>query len=108
MIARLINYETNLGVESEVLVKIDFGDSQVIVATVSATTALEALENSNQKIIIKNYDWGKLVEEIEGKKNTGQKAWIYYVNGKAGTVGADKQEVKVKDLVEWRYEKPLY
>lgn len=108
MISRLKTYETSLVKEPEITVQIDFGDDQTVMATVSATTVLEALEKTNQKVVIKDYDWGKLVEGIEGKKNTGQKAWIYYINGQAGSVGADKQEVKVKDLVEWRYEKPLY
>ncbi|MCX6816673.1 MAG: DUF5667 domain-containing protein [Candidatus Beckwithbacteria bacterium] len=108
MITRDKNYEAGLGIATEVKTKIDFGDNQVVTATVSASTALEALENASSGVKVKDYDWGKLVEEVTTKKNTPQKAWIYFVNGEAGKVAADKQEVKAGDIVEWRYEKPIY
>ena len=109
MITRDKSYETEMGaVETEVTTRIDFGDSQTELATVSAGTALEALQKTDQTAVVKDYSFGKLVEEIGAKKNTKQNAWIYYVNGEAGKVAADQQAVKVGDVVEWRYEKPIY
>lgn len=108
MINKDKGYEAEMGVETAVTTKVDFGDSQVVVATVSATTALEALQKTDQAVVIKDYSFGKLVEGVGMKKNMPQKAWIYYVNGEAGKVAADQQAVKGGDTVEWRYEKPIY
>jgi hypothetical protein len=48
------------------------------------------------------------VEQVGDYPNTKDKAWIYYVNGKPGTVAADKQTLQSGDTVEWKYEKPIY
>jgi len=41
-----------------------------------------------------------------GDKKGGQedKYWLFYVNGEMAPVAADKQEVKVGDKVEFRFE----
>ncbi|MBU1499979.1 DUF4430 domain-containing protein [Patescibacteria group bacterium] len=96
----------------EVEVRVDFGDEEEAVELVEAKTAYEALqaaaENRNWLIQVKNYDFGSLVEAINGQKNTSDKAWIYFINGQAATQAADKQELKAGDVVEWKYEKPIY
>lgn len=94
-----------------VSVKVDFG-TETIEEKVAAETALEALtkiaEKQQWEIKMKTYDFGSLVESVAGKQNTKDKAWIYWVNGKSGEVGADKYELKLDDEVEWKYEKPSY
>lgn len=97
----------------EVEIRVDFGDSEeAAVELVEAKTAYEALqaaaENRNWQLQVKNYDFGSLVEAINGQKNTSDKAWIYFINGQAATQAADKQELKAGDVVEWKYEKPIY
>lgn len=95
----------------EVSIKVDFG-TEVAEETVKAKTVLEALEALGQlkswQIKVKTYDFGSLVEEVNGKKNTTDKAWIYFINDKSGEVAADKQELKAGDAVEWRYIKPEF
>ena len=97
----------------EVEVKVDFGDNEeAAVELVEAKTAYEALQaaakNRDWQMEVKQYDFGSLVEAINGRKNTGDKAWIYFINGQAATQAADKQELKAGDVVEWKYEKPIY
>ncbi|MDZ7586718.1 MAG: DUF5667 domain-containing protein [Patescibacteria group bacterium] len=96
----------------EVEVSIDFGDEEAAVELVEAKTAFEALqmaaENRGWELAVKEYDFGSLVEAINGRKNTSEKAWIYFINGQAATQAADKQELNAGDVVEWKYEKPIY
>lgn len=96
----------------EVEVRVDFGDDETAVELVTAKTAFEALQaaakNRDWPVEVKEYDFGSLVEVINGLKNVSDKAWIYYINGEAATQAADKQELKAGDVVEWKYEKPIY
>lgn len=62
-----------------------------------------------------NYDYpqyGVFIESIAGmdnEKTNGGKAWQFWINGKLGEVGADKQELKAGDKIEWIYkETPKY
>ena len=47
---------------------------------------------------------GKLIEEINGVKNSGEKNWIYYVNGTLAQVGVSNYKIKSGDIVSWKYE----
>lgn len=47
---------------------------------------------------------GKLIEEINGVKNNGNKNWIYYVNGKKAEIGISNYKLKTGDVVSWKYE----
>lgn len=96
----------------EVEVNVNFGDEEAAVELVQAKTAYEALqaaaENRGWLLQVKNYDFGNLVEAINGEKNTPDKAWIYFINGQPATQAADKQELKAGDVVEWKYIKPAF
>ena len=96
----------------EVEVDVNFGDEEAAVELVEAKTAYEALQaaakNRGWQVEVKQYDFGNLVEAINGQKNTPEKAWIYFINGQPATQAADKQELKAGDVVEWKYEKPIY
>jgi hypothetical protein len=105
------------GEESEkepslVLLKIDFGDGEEVAEEVEAVDALEGLTKlavgKGLVIKTKSYDFGTLVEEIGGRANSDEKAWIYFINDEAGTVAADKVELSPGDVVEWRYIKPIF
>jgi hypothetical protein len=68
-------------------------------------------EFARQKAIIlktKAYSFGTLVEAIGNRKNTKEKAWIYFVNNVSGNVAADKYLLKPGDLVEWKYIAPKF
>lgn len=94
---------------SAISVTIDFGNKKET-ASVQAATAYQALLEIAKKQQIplktKQYDFGVFVQAIGDKENTKDMAWIYFVNGKAGTVAADKQPVTSGDTVEWHYMKP--
>ncbi|MFC1647290.1 DUF4430 domain-containing protein [Patescibacteria group bacterium] len=86
--------------------------SDLISIKVEAANAYEALtkltEEKDIKLVTKEYDFGIFVQQIGDKVTGSQLAWIYYVNDKSGDVAADKYELKVGDVVEWKYEKPNY
>lgn len=92
---------------------LDFGGGKVTTyESVAAKTAFELLEKvtveNDITMDVKKYDFGMLVNSIDGRENSKDLAWIYYVNGKSADVGADKYELKEGDKVEWRYIKPNF
>ncbi|MFH1280414.1 MAG: DUF5667 domain-containing protein [Candidatus Beckwithbacteria bacterium] len=95
-----------------VTIKIDDGEAIVEFTDSESKTALELLnkgaEANDIEVIIKEYDFGSLVTAIGDKENSVEKAWIYYVNGESATVGADQYELKDGDVIEWKYEKPIF
>jgi hypothetical protein len=104
--------ETHLSLP-EIELILDSGDNKIKKeAVLPAKTPLDILENvttSNSiELKTKQYDFGILVESIGGIANTKEKAWIYFVNGKAGEVASDKYNLKEGDVVEWKYIKPIY
>ncbi|KKQ87658.1 MAG: hypothetical protein UT09_C0012G0012 [Parcubacteria group bacterium GW2011_GWF2_38_8] len=65
------------------------------------------LQNEN-KINFKDKTYtgmGKLIEEINGVKNSGDKNWIYYVNNQKAQIGVSNYKIKPGDVVSWKYEK---
>jgi len=100
-------------VESEVELMVEFGEGdEPVVVEVVASSVLKALmgaaEEKSWLVGTKEYDFGILVEEIDGRKNSTEKAWIYFVNGEAGQVAADQYQLEPEDVVEWKYIKPVF
>ena len=96
-----------------VKVILDFGDDKLATYSgISANNAFEALldavQSENLEVIYKSSDFGVLVEEIAGVKNSKDSFWLYYINGQMAEVGADEYQLKKGDIVEWRYEKPKF
>jgi cytoskeletal protein RodZ len=93
-------------------VSIENGETTATEKNANATTAFDALVVITQKqqlsLKTKTYDFGIFVEQIGILANTKEKAWVYFVNGKSGTVAADKQTLKAGDKVEWKYIKPIF
>lgn len=61
---------------------------------------------SERKITFKDKTYvgmGKLIEEINGLKSSGNKYWIYYVNDKEAQVGVLDYKIKQGDIVSWKY-----
>jgi hypothetical protein len=92
---------------------IDFGGGKISTYSgISARSAFEALEKvaveNDITMDVKKYDFGMLVNSINGSENTKDLAWIYYVNGKSPEVGADAYKLKDGDVVEWKYIKPTF
>jgi hypothetical protein len=93
-------------------VSIKNGETTITEKNIHASTAFDTLVaiTSKQHLTLKTkqYDFGIFVEQIGTETNTKEKAWIYYVNGKSGTVAADKQAVTTGDNIEWKYIKPIF
>jgi len=92
---------------------LNFGKGEVAsFSGIFAKTAFEALESVSQSedwpLETKQYDFGVLVESIDGKKNTEEKTWLYYVNGKMADKAAEKFEVFDGDMIKWSYEEPQF
>ncbi len=91
-----------------VSVEVIFDTKNQADADVQAQNALEALEKiseeKNWPIEYKDYDFGKMVDSVNGSKNSPKKAWIYYVNDVAGDRAAGQYELKAGDKVKWQYE----
>lgn len=94
---------------------VDFGDENKITYSekdFTNKTAYDLLkktaEKNNFEIKVKQYDFGVFVEEIDGRKNTNEKAWIYFLNSVSATTAADTYIVKPGDLIEWKYIKPQF
>jgi len=47
---------------------------------------------------------GVFIKSIDGKKNSGGRYWIFYVNGERGNIACNKFIVSEGDKIEWRYE----
>lgn len=97
----------------KVTLVVDFGEDRIATQTdVLAENALEALENviaeKGWEYKVQKYDFGSIVEEIEGSPNNSDKSWIYFVNGQSGDKAADQFELQNGDLVEWKYIKPQF
>lgn len=92
--------------------KVTFIVNSTTYSDIQASTPYEALvfiaRKNNIQLQTKQYDFGVFVEGIGEIKNTPEKAWIYYVNGKSGEVASDKYELKQGDSVEWKYTTPIY
>jgi len=108
----------NLKVQSSITsvkTTIDFGNENKISYSeenYKDLTAYDLLkkiaEKNNIEIKVKQYDFGVFIEEIDGKKNTAEKSWIFFINGKSATEASDKYKVQPGDLVEWKYIKPEF
>jgi len=102
--------EANL--QSAMLV-VDYGEGDPVVYSIEiaeGSTAFSLLKNITEKENIsletQQYDFGVFVKSIGGKESSAEMAWIYFVNGEAGTIAADQMKINPGDSVEWRYIKP--
>ncbi|MFA6908573.1 MAG: DUF4430 domain-containing protein [Patescibacteria group bacterium] len=74
------------------------------------TTAFDLLNRASMRenfvVETKSYDFGVSVEAIDGIRGGTAEGhyWIYYINGKMATVGADAYVVQPGDSIEFRYD----
>ena len=92
---------------------VDYGEGDPVVYSIEiaeGSTAFSLLKNITEKENIsletQQYDFGVFVKSIGGKESSAEMAWIYFVNGEAGTIAADQMNINPGDSVEWRFIKP--
>lgn len=81
-------------------------DSQPNKQTFSASSSDSVLDllKRTQTVTTKDYDFGTLVESINGVTNgTDSKYWLYQINGKAADVGASQYKLQDKDIITWEF-----
>lgn len=66
----------------------------------------EAADSNKMTLKTKQYSFGVFVQSIDNNVSSNKKAWIYFVNGEAGTIAADQYKLKPGDKVEWKYIAP--
>ncbi len=103
----------NSSKSSQIRVSIDFGDGRTFSQNYEISDSqnpysslVKLAAEKNLEMGIKEYDFGVFVESIDGVKGSSEKAWIYFVNGKSGTIAADQYQLSAGDLVEWKYITP--
>jgi hypothetical protein len=70
---------------------------------VTGQTAMDLLKASH-KVETQHYSFGDLVTSIDGQSSDTTKYWLFYVNGKAATVGADAFKTTTGQTIEWKLE----
>lgn len=67
----------------------------------------EIAQTNNLTLDIKSYDFGDLVEGINGVKGDTATGfyWSFYVNDEMATVGAGEYVIKEGDRIAWKYQK---
>lgn len=99
--------------EEQVSLLIDFGElgtfdyqAEYQEGQTALSLLLQAAEQRDVQVKTTEYDFGTIVDSIDGMENSSEMAWIYFVNGQSANVGADSYEVGGGDMIEWRYTEP--
>jgi hypothetical protein len=100
----------------EAILSIDFGNEDIkrfSKRISNSMTAFDLLAEGalalDLSLDTKQYDFGILVEAIDGIENGQNNSyWLYYVNDQAPNVASDKQTIEEGDRVEFRFEASIY
>lgn len=74
-----------------------------LTATQSGQTALELLE-ANANVKTQEFDFGVMIQSINGLAADDSHFWGLYVNGEFAQTGASETILEEGDIIEWRYE----
>jgi hypothetical protein len=80
--------------------------SPKVLATVTyscqkAKTAFDLLAINKHKVEFKQESFGKLVTSIDGKSQEDGKYWLYSIDDKEATVGADAYTCQGQEKITW-------
>lgn len=75
--------------------------SQISYQGQEGVTALELLKNTHQ-VETASYDFGEMVNSIDGVKPGENQFWSFYINGEMATEGADTYVTKSSDTLSWK------
>jgi hypothetical protein len=79
-------------------------NTEVIYKGQEGKNAMELLKASHQ-VETTHYDFGDMVNAIDGVKPDAEHFWSFYINGQAATVGADAYQSKSSDTITWKLDK---
>jgi hypothetical protein len=65
------------------------------------STVLKSLEKNTDKVGLKEYSFGKMVESINNVSPSNGKYWLYSINGKEATNSADNYLCTGGEQIEW-------
>lgn len=82
-----------------------YDDTEINEGDTSYSVLFKKMNETGTPVLTKNYDFGMMVESINGIAASDSHFWSYSVNGQPGTVAADKYLLKEGDAVEWKYTK---
>lgn len=99
--------------EQKVDLYVDYGNGKttsyegIIIDTKSTVLSIlkKKLEQTGSTVTTKSYNFGAMVESINGITNNSEYFWSFSVNGQPGSISADKYILKNGDVVEWKYTK---
>jgi len=70
-------------------------------------TAFELLSRDHV-VTYQQFDFGVLIEAIDGEESTNDRFWLFYVNGEQAQVGADQYTTTDGDTLLWRLEESTF
>ena len=104
-------------VQSQVEVKVDYAgevEKEIVVKTIEideGDTAWDSLKTAVDEENIEYQDYGGelgiFVQGINGVKPTGNKFWLFKVNGEGAKVGASSYKVQPGDKIEFVISEPM-
>jgi len=71
---------------------------------VDGKNALELLKAGHQ-VEVKHFDFGDMVQSIDGISPASDEFWALYINGQLSQVGADAYQSKSSDTITWKLDK---
>ena len=80
-----------------------YEDVEVNVGESAYSLLTKKMNETGSVVTTKSYDFGMMVESIDGISASSTHFWSYSVNGVAGNISADKYILQNGDVVEWKY-----
>lgn len=82
-----------------------YDDTEINEGDTAYSVLFMKMKETGTQVLTKNYEFGMMVESVNGIAASASHFWSYSVNGQPGTVAADKYLLKEGDAVEWKYTK---
>lgn len=78
-------------------------ECQISYQGVEGKNALELLKSAHQ-VETRKFDFGEMVQSIDGVKAPATHFWAFYVNGELAPVGAGAYQTKSAETISWKLE----
>lgn len=81
----------------------EFSSNEISYKGVEGISALNLLKQLHQ-VETKKFDFGEMVQSINGISADSKHFWSFYVNNAISTVGAGEYTTKTSDVIVWKLE----